>query len=136
MKYVMNASDFIDERSRCAFYTHAILPQFGITKTEVTWYDSKIWVDGDEAMYCFEAADQKYALLFYDYLDFESKSSYEAILRKEALAEGQTFEFVYPKTRKASDPNPTYDGFDLARGGYALFCPYVTGTYTLLRIAD
>ena len=134
MPYVMNNSEFLNERSRCAFYTHAILPQFGISNTEITWNIAKVQIPGDEVIHFFETAGYKYALLFYDYFDFESKTSYEAIILDEVLAKGQTFDFVYPKTRKPSDSNPTYDGFDIAREGYALFCPYITGTYTLIRI--
>jgi len=137
MNYVINTSEYIDEHSLCAFYAQAILPQFGIKSPEITWSGGKSWIPGDEAMYCFEAEGKQYALFFFDHFGFEDRDSFEAFIRKEVLAdEKQTFEFVYPKTRKPSDPNPTYDGFDIARDGHALFCPYITGTFALLRLTQ
>jgi hypothetical protein len=135
MKCVMNASVPIDIRSLCDFYTHAILPQFGIKDVEVTWYCSELLTPGDEAIFKFETSGKRYALIFLDnHSGREATDAYDAFIQNNVLTKGQAHSFIPPKSRSSTDRSPAYDGFDLA--GFAFYCPYITGTYILVQIIE
>lgn len=59
---------------------------------------------------------------FVDYSsDNEKSNEYDTFIRDEILANGQSYEFIYPESRKPFDSDPAYDGFDLSRFGHALY---------------
>ena len=127
-EYITNTSKPIDERTLYDFYTHAVLPQFGITDATVIWQDTE-QLGPDEFLYRFRIDNERYALVYEDY---DGLGRADAFIREKVVHEGQDYQFVQPVSQ--SNTNPSYDGFKLRPPSQ--YIEGITGTLTLIRISD
>jgi hypothetical protein len=108
------------------FYEKAVLPQFGIKDTAITW-DGSQDVGPDETVHYFQIGKQQYALVFEDY---DGKGRDSAFIKEHVAIRSPKFTFVEPEAETNS--SPSYDGFRLPTPYQ--YCHNVTGTFTLLKL--
>jgi hypothetical protein len=108
------------------FYQHAVLPQFGIRDTAISWTITRR-TEGDDGIYYFISDGISHALIFEDY---DGLGRTDGFIRDEVLNDYADYEFIKPTSQ--SYHSPSYDGFRLEAP--SRYCPDVTGTFTLVKL--
>lgn len=121
-----NTTQAIAEQSLHVFYTYAVLPQFGINRTDVLWNTCER-LEGGESLHNFEAHGRDYTLIYEDY---DGLGRNKAFVQDCVVGVGQTYELVSPVAE--STTAPSFDGFRLRAPSQ--HSPNITGTFTLVML--
>lgn len=116
----------ITDEALYAFYTHAVLPQFGIQGVTITWNGSQA-TGPDESAHYFTVDCVDYALIFED---FDGLGRNDAYIRENVIGHHSSYSFVQPIASSATPPS--YDGFNLPTPYQ--YCENITGTFTLIQL--
>jgi hypothetical protein len=108
------------------FYEYAVLPQFGVKNTIITWNGSQ-QTGPDESVHYFSVNNTSYALIFEDAGGLGQNDDY---IHENVLEQHSSYSFVQPIA--ATSSAPSYDGFHLP-APYQ-YCENVTGSFTLLLL--
>ncbi len=113
-------------QSLLEFYTKAVLPQFGIYGTSISW-GSMQELGPDEFAYYFNIDSINYCLIFEDFGGLAQSREYI----EEVLGLGnEEFEYINPTSH--TEQAPSFSGFKM-QAPYQ-YVPKITGSFTLLKI--
>jgi hypothetical protein len=118
--------DYMTEIQLHAYYTTAVLPQFGITADNIQWINCRT-LGPDEFAHAFTLDWQRYILIFEDY---DGLGRDPEFIDETLDLRPQDFEYIVP----TSDTNssPSYTGFHPPTT--YKYVEGVTGTFTLLKV--